>query len=259
MYYDKPGCTKLAEGIYIFKNYLNKETVDAVHERLKTFNPETFNYEESLIDWYKEKVTPGLDELHPVWEACSELLAPEYVIHPSRNLIMTRPGDGGMFAHSDSPGRDMEEDLTQIDTYATCCIIDYGLVAYFGEWEGGEVYYTNFNPDGTPKESGFGSSPCLQYKPEAGDVVIHGSTDKWCHGVKEVTSGVRYAFSNFVLKSDENPGTFHNYGTSEYYKQIGNKTTEELEAWMQPLVYNSNLDIIKEKVLSNPSYYQPKL
>ena len=257
MFYDKPGCTKLAEGIYIFKNYLSKELVDAVHKKVETFEKDTFNYDESLIDWYKEKVTPGLDELHPVWEACSELLGPEYVIHPSRNLIMTRPGDGGMFAHSDSPGRDMEEDLTQIDTYATCCIIDYGLVAYFGDWEGGEVYYPNFNPDFSFKENKEG--PCLEYKPEAGDVVIHGSTKNWCHGVREVTSGTRYAFSNFVLRADENPGTFNNYGTPEYYKQIGNRTTDELEGWMAPLKYNPQLDIIKEKVNANPAFYQPIL
>ena len=78
-------------------------------------------------------------------------------------------------------------------------------------------------------------------------------------GVREVTSGTRYAFSNFVLRADENPGTFNNYGTHEYYKQIGNKTTEELEAWMEPLKYNPQLDIIKEKVNANPAFYQPVL
>jgi hypothetical protein len=259
MFYDKPGCTKLADGIYVFKNFISKDKVQLIEDKTKTFENSRNNYDESLIDWYKDKVTPAMDELHPVWEDCSELLAPEYVIHPSMNLIATRPGDLGMFAHSDSPGRDMEEDLTQLDTYATCCILDYGLVAYFGDFEGGEVYYPNFNKDGTKKEKGKNSQEdCLEYKPSAGDVIVHGATDQWCHGTRSVTFGIRYAFSNFVLRADENPGTFYNYGTPEYYKQIGNKTNQELAKWVEPLIYNKNLENIKEKVAENPAFYQPK-
>ena len=41
--------------------------------------------------------------------------------------------------------------------------------------------------------------------------------------------------------------------------QIGNKTTQELEMWMEPLKYNPQLDIIKEKVNANPAFYQPTL
>jgi hypothetical protein len=36
------------------------------------------------------------------------------------------------------------------------------------------------------------------------------------HGVKEVTSGVRYAFSNFCLPATKNPGSFYNFNSEEY-------------------------------------------
>ncbi|CAB4146014.1 hypothetical protein UFOVP1491_144 [uncultured Caudovirales phage] len=252
MFYDKPGCTKLADGIYVFKNYLNKDKVKEIEDITKTFIPKEHLYEESLIDWYTEKVSKPIPELNKIWEDVSELLSPELVIHPSMNLLVTVPGDNGMFCHSDSPGRDMEEDLSQLDVFNTCCIIDYGLVAYFGDFTGGEVYYPEFNRDGTFKGDGpVNMDDCLEYQPESGDVVIHGSTDKWKHGVREITSGTRYAYSNFVLRSDENPGTFYNYGTSEYYNQVGDKSLNKLIQWMKPLKENEYLEVIKARVAKN--------
>lgn len=249
MFYDRPDCIKLADGIYLFKNFINKDKVEKVYERLSGLE-QNAQYEASLIDWYKEKMTPQLIETFPIWEDLSELLAPSHVIHPAMNITVLKPGDGGMFAHSDSPGRDMEEDLSQLDTWSTCCVLDYGVIAYFGEWEGGELEYGNFNPDGTEKTEGNIQEGSLQYKPEQGDVVIHGATDKWVHGVKEVISGTRYAFSNFCLQAIDNPGSFYNYNTSEYINQIGNKTEQELLDWAKPLKDNDYIEIIKQRVLS---------
>ena len=249
MFYNNPKCIKLADGIFLFKNYLSEKKVNFINDKMKQIEIKEFKYEESLIDWYKEKISPPIYELHDIWEEISILLSPEYVMHPCIGMITTRPGDGGMFVHADSPGRDMEEDLSQIDTFKSCCIIDYGLVAYFGDFEGGEIFYPKFNKDGSLKDTG-DSLNCLEYKPEAGDILIHRSIEPWHHGVREIKSGVRYAFSNFVLKSQENPGTFYNYGTKEYFNQIGDKTMEEIRIWKKPLFENSQNKITKNKVLN---------
>lgn len=260
MFYDRPDCIRLSEwvddwgsqsGIFVFKNIIPQHLVEKIESQLNSASKEEFRYEETLIDWYAEKVSPSPDGLHDVWEFMSELLGPEYVIHPSRNLLTLRPGDGGMFIHSDSPGKGACHRLSQPDVWQTCCVIDFGVVAYFGDWEGGEVFYPNIRPDSFPKAPGsqdYGSEEeCFEYKPEKGDVVIHSAFWPYNHGVREVTSGTRYAFSNFSLQAVDNPGTFHNYGTEEYVKQIAERTPEQLTLWARPLIANPQFssDVIK--------------
>lgn len=60
----------------------------------------------------------------------------------------------------------------------------------------------------------------LRIKPGRGDLVIHGSHDDYAHGVDPVLSGTRFAFSNFVLPTTANPGTFYSYKSDEYNEQI---------------------------------------
>jgi hypothetical protein len=45
MFYDKPGFTKLAEGIYVFKGYVPREMCDRFVKILDTFNPDSFKEE----------------------------------------------------------------------------------------------------------------------------------------------------------------------------------------------------------------------
>jgi hypothetical protein len=249
MFYDRPDCIKLAEKIFVIKNAVPKELVDSYVEQLSVAPREDFKYEESLINWYVDKVSPYIHGIHDIWEKISDVLYPEYVIHPSLNVLTVRPGDGGMFIHSDSPGRGCEMHLTQLDEWSTCCIIDYGLVFYMGEWTGGAIFYPNINPDGTVKQDGDSrEGACLEYMPEPGDIVIHSSTNPYEHGVREVESGIRYAYSNFVLKAEENPGTFYNYKTTEYYAQIGDRGREAiLDNWARPFYTSETVIRLKKE------------
>lgn len=236
MFYDRPDCIKLSEKVFVFKNVVPKELTDKVLSQYNSSDQKEFRYDDSIIDWYADKVAPYAHGIHDVWESLSDLLYPEYVMHPSSSVLTVRPGDGGMFIHSDSPGKGCEDMLTQLDEFSTCCVIDYGLVMYMGEWTGGAIFYPNINPDGSVKEDGSNvEGPCLEYTPEPGDVVVHSSMHPYEHGVREVESGVRYAFSNFVLRSDENPGSFYNYKSPEYYEQIGDRSEGQIMGWMAPL------------------------
>jgi hypothetical protein len=66
-----------------------------------------------------------------VWEKVSELIGPDWVIHPSASILTSKPGDKGMFVHSDSPGKGQCHLLSQTYTYKTCCELDYGIVILF--------------------------------------------------------------------------------------------------------------------------------
>lgn len=250
MFYDREDCIKASffpddygtqSGVFIFKGFFTDEECKTVEDELKDYDMSS-KYRDTLISWYANKVSPPLASIHPLWEKASELLYPEYVMHPQGNvLIITPEMNEGMFTHSDSPGKGECHRLSQVDVWKTCCVLDFGLVGYFGDFDGGEIFYVNINKDGN-RTDGIGEENCLTIKPERGDLVIHGAFAPHAHGVRPVSSGKRYAFSNFVLKAEDNPGSFYNYKTPEYYEQIKDKDTLTLEQftgiWMKPLKEN---------------------
>jgi hypothetical protein len=249
-FYDREDCINPSpftdayggkSGIFIFKNFISKDLVDSITEFLNSEEEkEILDNPLNLIDWYEGRGAGLPPKLIDAWEQISELLAPEWVIHPSASILTTKAGESGMFVHSDSPGKGMCHLLSQTDTYKTCCELDYGVVAYFGDFEGGEIFYPDINVDGTIKDAYqlINNPECFEYKPEKGDVVIHSAFDPYSHGTRPVKSGTRYAFSNFCLKAKDNPGSFYNYGTKEYYDQIGSKTEDEVKKWLEPLMQN---------------------
>jgi hypothetical protein len=258
-FYDRPDCLTLStytdpygtkSGIFVFKNYIKNDLIEKIEKFLNTNsnNPSVDPY--NLINWYENRLSKSPPDLFEVWEETSKLLAPDWVMHPQKTILTAKPGDEGMFVHSDSPGKGQCHLLSQNDVWSTCCELDYGIVVYFGDYEGGEIFYPDINPDGTRKDAWqlINNPECLEYKPEKGDVVIHCAFDPYSHGVRNVTSGIRYAFSNFSLKAIDNPGTFYNYGTPEYYEQIGDKSPERILEWLKPFKVNPQFTIeaIKE-------------
>lgn len=258
-FYDRPDCLNLApytdaygtkSGIFVFKNYIKNDLIEKIESFLNKNIDDPSDDPNNLIDWYENRLSKSPPDLFEVWEETSKLLAPDWVMHPQKTMLTAKPGDTGMFVHSDSPGKGQCHLLSQNDVWSTCCELDYGVVIYFGDFEGGEIFYPDLNPDGTVKDAWqlINNPECLEYKPEKGDVVIHSAFDPYSHGVRDVTSGIRYAFSNFSLKSVDNPGTFYNYGTPEYYEQIGDKSPERILNWLKPFKANPQftVDAIKE-------------
>lgn len=220
MFYNNPNLIKLAEKVFVYPNFVPQEKVKEINNIMaKSSTDEDLNFGNYAqnIDWYKGKTSLLIPELIDVWNAASELIAPEYIIHPNLSLQVIKPGDGGMFLHQDSPGEGMEEELTQFDRWNTCCIIHYGLVVYFGEFTGGEAYYPRLN---------------LEYAVQPGDLIIHGAHTDCEHGVKEVISGIRYAYSNFVLPIEKKPNTFPAYNTPE---DLERKAAGLTNVWNAPI------------------------
>ncbi len=237
MFYNRPDCTQIANGIYVFKKYVPQEMLDRYVKILDSFSHDLFHEEGNAIEWYDDKMSPPVPEIIDLWEHISELIYPEYVINPQAQVITSRPGQEGMFLHSDSPGKDKAHELTQEDSYGTCSLIDYGVVTYLSKFNGGEVYYPAFFADGTLKPDGNpeGYPGELIYKPEPGDVVIHGAEAPYFHGTKPVLSGVRYAFSCFATKVSDAPGTFYNYKSSDYLDKIKDRSEESIKNWLTPI------------------------
>jgi hypothetical protein len=267
-FYDRADCLNISpyvdaygtkSGIFVFKKIIPEILLQKI-EKDADLKDKPIDFEKSLINWYAEKTTEHLDGLHELWEFISDLLSPGWVIHPALNLLKVKPGDNGMFIHSDSPGKNQCHRLSQLDIWSTCCELDYGLVAYLGNWEGGEIFYPHIDSNGNVYPEGFGDNEnCFSYMPERGDVVIHSAFKPYEHGVREVTSGTRYAFSCFSLKAEDNPGTFYNYGTPEYFAQVGDKSMDKLLEWVKPLIENPQFSNEKIKEYKESGLFDEEL
>lgn len=216
-----PNIIKVADGIFWYKNFLSKEVVDEINAITASKQVKPHYFDE--IDF---ETTEAMPELFPIWEKVSEFISPDLVVHPLLNMIYYAT-DVEMQPHCDSPGEGMTEKLTVPDVWGTCCILSHGVIVYFGDFTGGELYYPNQN---------------VEIAVQPGDLVIHGALAEHMHGVRKVSSGRRYAYSNFALKPEKNPGSFYNYGTKEYLE-----VSKELDRWSLPLFANKDSVQLEQK------------
>lgn len=256
MFYDNPNIEKLSDKVFIYRNFIEKDRADEIFNEIKKNEANrTDEHSKSLIDWYEGKFSKDTEVLYDVWGKINELLLPEYCIHPQLYVIKTHTGDE-MFVHSDSPGEAMEQGLTVEDKWNTCCVLHYGAIVYFGEWEGGEVFYPHIDKDGSfvGNNIPFKNGTELSVKPNPGDLIIHGALDDYAHGVKEITSGYRYAYSNFVLPSEKNPGTFPLYGT----KENDERWEQGQRVWLSPIGFKWEIpENVKEELAKSNSESLP--
>lgn len=259
-FYDRDDCIILSNhiddygtpsGIFLFKNFIPEDLLNKIESQFNQTN-NTIKNEDTLISWYSDKVVELIDGTIDLWEKISDLLEPGWIIHPMASFLKTSTETDGMFVHADSPGKGMCHLLSQTDLFATCCELDYGVVAYLGNYEGGQVFYPSIDPNGVPRLS---SPPdeknCFEYPVQRGDLIIHSAFAPYAHGTRQVTSGARYAFANFCLKKEDNPGTFYNYNTPEYHSQLGNRSLQEVKSWSVPLKENPQFSRDKLEIMKN--------
>jgi CDGSH-type Zn-finger protein len=236
MFKNNPNIEQIAEEIWIWRNFVSEEENNLITSKMKEFEnqfedaQEAFKYDGHAVDWYKNKTGPLMLELKSIWDRISEVLYPEHYIHPQLFVQVMRPGDKGMFIHADSPGMNMEHHLTQLDRWSTCCRLSHGIVTYFGDYAGGEIYYPNIEKDGTVKNKPEDPDDCLVVDVKPRDFVIHGALHPWEHGVREVTGGKRYAYSNFCMEKEHAPGTFELFDPNKHPYM---KDEEEIMNWVK--------------------------
>lgn len=186
MFKTDDSAIKLAGEIYLFKNFASAEECSSIVASLETFSINGWsnetNYDETSEVIPHLQVVKGAD-VFELNRRLSNLVAPDFEPLPNSSLNRLLTGQS-LQEHWDSPGEDaiLPDDIS--DPYKTCHIVKYGAVVYLSDFGGGEIYYS---------EQG------IEYKPEVGDLVIHSSFPDYRHGVREVTSGVRYVYSTFLI------------------------------------------------------------
>lgn len=190
----------LSDNIYIYKNFVSESECQKLYNHCISLSDDQWNFK-SKHEWFDGKVSAPTDELIFLYKRISDLISPQYQMLPSLNLRRLQQGQD-MYLHTDSIQSNDKHSYNSKDH-----TIQYGVVVYFNNnYLGGEIYYPNKN---------------LEYRPEAGDLVIHGSQKDCEHGVKTVTEGTRYSYSNFLFPSEAS-GIFNTVLHKEYL-EINNK------------------------------------
>lgn len=182
--------------IIVINNFISEDEINSIFDSVDLNNKVNYKNIKSS-DYFNNKLIQ-LPQLDNMQESSNEVAALEYL--NNKNNIIKRlksvlleiskefffltgfdfliEADGkGMPVHfDDSP------EITEITMH-------YGVVLYLNDdYEGGEIYYPKLN---------------LQYEPKAGDMVIHPGTEEYSHGVKDISSGKRYAITLFACTKNE--------------------------------------------------------
>lgn len=185
----------IGKEIFVYKNFLSeKELEEYNNEILKIKDDEWISSEWSLdpereLMWYSKKNNKLLD----LREKISDLLSDDLFLGNADFFIKIAKG-GTWGAHSDNYDfKFMINKSMQYkdgDNFYEQDVPFYGLIVYFNDFEGGEIYYTEQD---------------IEYKPSAGDLIIHSADDLCTHLVKEVKSEARYSFSANIRRKIKIP------------------------------------------------------
>ena len=138
MFKNNVGFKKIDEEIYIWENFLSKEELILFNNLANSITEKEWLQHENNNNFWNGKTSLGKKDLYLIHNKITKILSPEYVI-PISHTINRTPIGQGMHVHKDRGdiGYILNDDLGHSH------LIDYGLLLYLGEWQGGEIYYPN--------------------------------------------------------------------------------------------------------------------
>lgn len=189
MFDNIPGFDKLEDNIYVYHNFVLSDELDQINNDLDCL-------EERL--WHKfenrqHNQSPELASMIPVLDRLNAVVPNGFSIvqHTSINRL-SRGESWGI--HSDNAEfidiRNKSKTLAPGEPFQIVDNTVYGIVIYFNQFDGGELFYTKKN---------------FLYKPSPGDLVIHGAEEDCEHMVKKVLSDKRYSYSNSIRETIKIP------------------------------------------------------
>jgi CDGSH-type Zn-finger protein/predicted 2-oxoglutarate/Fe(II)-dependent dioxygenase YbiX len=169
-----PNLQEVIPGIYIISDFISQDQVKEVMDFLRDNKNNTLRVDETnpnpkmmdnrLIDISGKGLSIADIDFSPLFDGLYSPL-------PIMNIMKYEIG---------------EEFPPHQDTSVYCPIeSDWGLVLYINDdFEGGELYYPEKN---------------ITYRPQSGDLVIHGATEEFAHGTTPITKGTKYVATSFAF------------------------------------------------------------
>lgn len=177
---------QIGNQIYVYKNFVSENDCKNIVDLLESFSEDKWVVDRE--DMILHRRTEPLQEILDV-RSKLESLIPDglYLGLASTATRLLKGASWG--EHSDV------HDFAEIEKIANAYLEGtpyeekelsvYGVVIYFNNFKGGEIYY--------PTQD-------IVYAPKPGDLVIHSSSPLCLHGVKPVLSEKRYSYSNHIYK-----------------------------------------------------------
>lgn len=180
---------KIGEGIYLYKNFLNKNEFEKFNKIFDEYvSQNKLNSYNNGIG-LNNKVTFQIPEVKEIRNKMIALLGNYYNIGLNTSVNVMSKGDYWNI-HSDNYEfknlREKNQFYVEGKPYNIVQDNRYGMVVYFNDFEGGEIFY--------PQQY-------IVYKPKPGDLLIHSSEENCEHGVAVLKSEYRYSYSNFLSQN----------------------------------------------------------
>lgn len=192
------GSILLGKDIYVYPNFVSAEECDSILKSIKEipedawvgrFNEGMQGYEIAYhpveqIKTINDRLISMLDEgVYLGWSLAATRMKKGFVgPHHSDNFDFLKTVEASQNL-KDGEDFDMAENNIA------------GLIMYFNDFDGGELYYSNQD---------------ITYAPKAGDLVIHSSQMHCMHQVQEVKSDIRYSHSSHLYNLIKVPKGFSN-------------------------------------------------
>lgn len=179
---------KLGEDIYVCNYFLSGKEIEFYNEVINAIDPKLGWQKNIDHKWFNNKISFEIKEFDSLMWKVKETFKNDFTVNEHRCLNRLLDGDE-WGAHSDDHDfraiKELSLSYTEGQPYELVKYSVYGLIVYFNDFEGGELYYPNQG---------------LIYKPLPGDMVLHSSAEHCKHGVAKVISGPRYSYSNNLSK-----------------------------------------------------------
>lgn len=176
---------KLGNNIFVYNNFLTQEELSVINQEILDLGPDIFSpHVEGAAAWHGD--VPCIYKT--VTMKIKSNLQPGFSIREhSSAMRMTKGSTWSEHAdnHIFQDALLASQTLSEGDPYDEIDYPDYGIVVYFNDFEGGEIEYTKQN---------------IVYKPQPGDLIMHGSDEECSHRVLEVLSDFRYSYSNAIYR-----------------------------------------------------------
>lgn len=170
---------KLYDEVFVYKNFLDLEILNKYKDRLNLFLENDWhqhgNYEIGDIEgtFWGDKCSLDIID-RKFHDPIFNFFAPNYWMYQHDNFVRLKSGQS-----------------SEIDyNHSSIGLADYKVALYFGEFTGGKIVFPEIN---------------LEYQPEINDLLIFKLDQSYCHKTEKVTSGVRYAYMDYLIK---HPGYF---------------------------------------------------
>jgi hypothetical protein len=183
---------KIGEDIYIYNNFLSDKECNNILNIINSFNEDQWN-KDIQNEWLKNRTGGPVFEIKDIKKRILSIINPKLKLGDGLSVIRMFPeehwdehSDNHDFLHN----LELSKILKDNEPYKIVENTEYGMILYFSDFEGGELYYPNQG---------------LEYKPKKGDLVIHSALEHCLHGVKKVVSGIRYTHSNNIYSEIKVP------------------------------------------------------